>query len=245
MSKLHGRFLLRFSAVGAIELVTALTAPPPAPASAQETAQLLGIVAEEGTGRPVRSAVVTLVGTNIQARSGPDGSFTLSDVRVGPMIVRVQAPGYPTVVDEVSVTPGAVVVVQLLLPRPAAILDEILVTGSRRPEPSEGSARTAADLVARHVPYLQPFTSSFNSTRGRAFNPLVQLRGPTSLNSDGEPVIVLDGVRMSGLGRAMDALRQIPASQIKEIQILRGPSSAHLFGSPAGVISIRTVSGKP
>jgi hypothetical protein len=245
MSKSCTRFLTRIPAASTLAstLFAALTL---APASAQETTQLQGIIAEEGTGRPVRSALVTLVGTDAQVRSGPDGAFTFTDVRVGPVIIRVQAPGYPTVVDEVTVSPEAVVLVQMLLPRAAAVLDEILVTGMRRPDASsELGARTAADLVARHVPHLQGFTASFNSARGRAFNPPVQLRGPGSLGTDGEPVIILDGVRISGVGRAMDVLRQIPASQIKEIQILRGPSSAHAFGSPAGAISIRTVSGAP
>jgi iron complex outermembrane receptor protein len=245
MWMLPSRLLSRLSVVRALGLVATLPALCPVSASAQETAQLQGIVAEEGSGRMIPSALVTLVASNVQTRTGSDGTFTFSDVPVGQALVRVQAPGYPTVVDEVTVRPGSVVVVLMVVSSPAAVLDEIVVTGSRRAQPSEGPARTAADLVARQVPYLQGYTAAFNSVRGRPFNPIVQPRGFGSFSADGEPVIVLDGTRMDGFGRAMDALRQIPASQIKEVQILRGPSSAHLYGSSAGVIVIRTLSGAP
>jgi hypothetical protein len=236
------------AAVGTLPFSLALALPTLAPPSvgAQEATLLQGVVAEDDTGRLIPSAVVTLLASGRETRTGPDGTFAFVDVPLGSVLLRAQAPGYPAVVDEATVVPGAVIFVQMFLPRTAAFLEELLVTGARQPEFAGLGARTAADLVARQIPHLQGFTAPFNSTRGRAFNPTVQLRGSSSLSSDEEPVIVLDGARVTGgMGRAMDILRQIPASQIKEIQILRGPTSAHLFGSAAGVISIQTVSGRP
>jgi len=46
-----------------------------------------------------------------------------------------------------------------------------------------------------------------------------------------------------GLGRALEVLSQIPAAHVKEIRVLRGPSSAFLQGSATGVIYVETRSG--
>jgi hypothetical protein len=229
-------------AARALELGTALALLLPVSASAQETAQLQGTIVEERTGSAIPAALVTLVGSNVQARTGPDGTFTFADVRVGTIILRVQAPGYPTVVDEVTFRPGAGVEVQVPVALPAAALDEIVVTGNRLRSPSEAGARTAADLVALHVPQLQGFTSAFNSSRGRAVNPRIQTRGAGSFSGSAEPVIILDGARLRG---GIDALRQIPAAQIRSIRVLKGPSAGFIYGSSEGVIYIQTESGRP
>jgi len=248
MTTLHSRLAgRRWSLAGAAQLAFAFSLLAPTPVAAQDTSRLQGVVAEEGTGRLVPSAVVTLVGTSVQTRSGPDGAFAFTEVPMGRLLVRAQAPGYPAVVEEVTVRPDAVVFVQMLLPNTTAFLSELFVAGTREPETVGGLGdKTAADLIARHVPNVQGFTESYNSARGRAFNPSVQLRGQSSFTSAQEPVIVLDGTRITGgVGRAMDVLRQIPASQIKGIEMLRGPSAAHLYGAAGGVISIQTVSGWP
>jgi hypothetical protein len=241
MSKLAGAFGFLARRFGALGLTVTLPALTPVPASAQE-ATLQGTVVEERTGLAVPSAIVTLVGSNLQARTGPDGAFALSSVRTGAVILRVQAPGYPTVVDEVMFRPGTTVVLQVPVAVPQAALDEIVVNGSRSPSASDAGARTAADLVARQVPNLQGFTGAFNSSRGRAMSPRVQTRGTSSFSGSAEPVIVLDGARLRG---GMDALRQIPAAHIKSIKVLKGPSAAFLYGSAEGVIYIQTESGPP
>jgi len=248
MTKEHSRSGFRlWSVTGAVHLALAFPLLASPSLAAQATSQLQGVVAEEGTGKLVPSAVVTLVGSTVQTRSGPDGTFSFADVPMGRLLVRAQAPGYPAVVEEVTVRPDAVVFLQMLLPSTTAFLSELFVAGAREPETVGALGdKTAADLIARYVPNVQGFTESYTSARGRAFNPSVQLRGQSSFSSAQEPVIVLDGTRITGgVGRAMDVLRQIPASQIKGIEVLRGPSAAHLYGAAGGVISIQTASGRP
>jgi outer membrane cobalamin receptor len=100
---------------------------------------------------------------------------------------------------------------------------------------------TAADLLARQVPEI----AVFGTVDGRRFPTGLGFRGRGTFGN-GEPLVVLDGVRFSGgVGQAMDRLRQVAATDVKAIRILRGPSSAFLYGSPHGVIYLQTHAGPP
>lgn len=208
-------------------------------AHAQETALLAGVVAAEETMAPVPSARVTLVGTELETVSGPNGTFAFSDAPLGPVTVRVDAPGFPTMVQQVEVSTEAVVFVQFLMPSVSAFLDDILVTG--RPASHRISdSRTAADLLAGQVLAV---------TRNSGIVGLelaeVRLRGVNSIVEQGEPMIFLDGVRLAGsVGEALSLLRRIPATDVKDIRLERGPASAFLQGSVDGAIYIRTKSGR-
>ena len=213
----------------------------PASAAAQQTALLQGVVAEEETGRLIPSATVTLVGAGIETRSGVDGIFAFPEAPLGRVLLRVQAPGYPAVVEEVEVTPGVVLFMPVFLPSAVSVLEELLVIGTPTDAVDKTeAARTAADLLALQIPEIRALTRH----RGRPFAPTgLVLRGRGTFLG-GEPTIMLDGARISGgIGHAMDMLRQIPAAHVKRIQLLKGPSSAFLYGSADGVIVIETQSG--
>jgi outer membrane cobalamin receptor len=58
--------------------------------------------------------------------------------------------------------------------------------------------------------------------------------------------VIVDGVRLQGgLGSAVRNLRQIPATDVASVQVLKGASSAFVYGAPDGVILIETVSRTP
>jgi outer membrane receptor protein involved in Fe transport len=66
-----------------------------------------------------------------------------------------------------------------------------------------------------------------------------QLRGLSSLTQSGDPLVVIDGVVARGAG--LDLLRMIPATDVDEISVLRGPAAAFLYPYAAnGVISVTT-----
>ena len=206
------------------------------PVAAQEDVRLAGVVADERTSTPVASAKVTLVGTEIEATSEANGTFAFSDVPDGPVSVRVEADGYPTMVQEVVVQEGAVVFVQFVLPSVHAFLDEILVLGRSTEPTTLEEARTAADLLVGQLPGASVSPGMIGLDRSE-----VRLRGVNSITVRSEPMIFLDGVRMAGsFGEALSLLRQIPANDVRDIQLLRGPSAAFLQGSPDGAIVIRT-----
>ena len=93
------------------------------------------MVSDAATGEIVDAAAVTLVGTGIETRTAADGIFEFPDAPLGPVTIRVEAPGYPAVVEEVEMTPGTVRIMQVILPSVEAVLRDILAapaTGNRR-----------------------------------------------------------------------------------------------------------------
>jgi hypothetical protein len=210
----------------------------PAAASAQQEPAIHGVVADESTWRPVSAARVTLVETGVETRTGDNGTFVFPDPPLGRVSIRVEAPGFPTMVEEVEVTADASLFVQFILPNVHAVLDEIFVL-ARSNRPQSASALTAADLLAMEVRGVLG-----NSGMVGADGPAMMLRGVGSISLQGDPVIFLDGVRMSGgAGEALLALARIPASEIRDIRVLRGPAASFLRGSADGVIEVRTKSG--
>ena len=212
------------------------------PSAAQEQVLLTGVVADEATWTPVASAKVSVVGTDLETYSKANGTFALPDAPLGPLSIRVDAPGFASMVQEVVVRRDAVVYVQFILPKVHSLLDELLV-GVRRSARSTSAlsdVRSAADLLAGQIPGVTGNSGIVGQNRSP-----VLLRGVRSFSLGSEPDIYLDGVRMAGgVGEALSLLRQIPASDVRDIQILRGSAAAFLYGSADGVIHVRTRSGR-
>jgi hypothetical protein len=208
---------------------------------AQQESAIHGVVANESTWRPVSSARVTLVETGDETQTGDKGTFVFRNPPHGRVSIRVEAPGFPVMVEEVEVTAEASLFVQFILPQIHAVLDEILVLArSGQPQRDSGEPLTAADLLAMKVRGIMG-NSGMVGADGSA---VMMLRGVGSISLQGDPVIYLDGVRMSGSpGEAVLALAQIPASEIRDIQVLRGPAASFLKGLADGVIEVRTKSG--
>ena len=198
-------------------------------------ALLQGVVVHESTGQPVESARVSLVDTDIETSTGRYGGFAFPDVQLGIMSVRVTAPGHPGVTQEVEVKGDGIVFLQFRLPSVAAVLDDLLV-GIRR-DRSIGNPLTAAEMLAIKIPSARVPTSNVGQT-----NYAIQLRrGATSFTQSLEPLVYVDGVMVSRLGGAFDALSQIPASDVESIKILRGTVAAFLFPNAAsGVVLVKT-----
>ena len=203
------------------------------PAAVLGQRPLHGVVADEATLALIDSARVTLVGADLQTVTGGDGTFSFEGVPIGSLAVRIEAPGYPVVVEQVDVVPDVLLYMQVLMPRADVVLEELLAAPSRASE-----ARTAAELVARKVLDMNPNSGNL----GLNTNP-VRLRGTGTFGLGGEPAVFLDGVRIGTFGPAMEVLSQIPARDVRNVRVLRGPASAFLQGSADGSIHIETRSG--
>jgi hypothetical protein len=225
------------SSLGAGLLALSLASVPTA---AQQPAVLQGVVVDEAAWTPVASATLTLVGKGIETQSRSNGTFAFAEAPLGTVSVRVDAPGYTSLVQEVEVRDGRVAFVQFVLPSVAAVLDEVLVLGRRgRSAPAISEPKTAADLLAGKIPGVTSNPGQLGVEGSR-----MQLRGVSSISVAKQPAVFLDGVRLvGGLGAAMSLLRQIPASNVRDIQILRGPAAAFLHGTADGAIQVWTRSG--
>ena len=235
------RFTARMSFIASsLSLALGAALFMPVYAGAQQGVLLQGVVSDESTGELIASATVTLVGTGREIRADAYGTFQFPDLSPGPISVRVQAPGYATVVENSEVTPGATVIMQVQLLNIYQILG--ILVEARPPVAARASdrllegAKTAADLLARQVPDVLPNAGDI----GKKTNP-IRLRGVQSIMRSSEPVLFLDGVRVGGdFGEAMDILAGIPASEVREVRVLRGPAAAFLEGLANGAIYVET-----
>jgi Carboxypeptidase regulatory-like domain/TonB-dependent Receptor Plug Domain len=210
-------------------------APLAAQVPVQTDARLQGVVVDQATYQPVDSATVSLVGTDILATTGKWGSFAFPLAPLGRVALRVSAPGHPGVTQDVEVRNGGVVFVQIVLPSVAATLSELWVNAPASDNMKE-VARSAADLLADQVPRMRVNPGSVGAT-----DFTVNLRATSTLVGDAAPLILIDGVMMS---QAFEALERIPASEVRDIQVLRGNEAFQYPYSSNGVINVRTKRGR-
>ena len=194
-------------------------------------------MADELTGEVITSARVTIMGTEMETRTDEAGTFAFADPPLGDVSLRVEAEGYPVVVDKAEVRPDEVVYVYVRLPQVQIVLGELMIVARASEDEAEGlhGAQTAAHLLARQVPGLV----NVGGIVGQNDQTIV-LRGQNSILSS-EPVVLLDGIRLTrGLRGAMEALTRIPAEQVRRIRVLRGPAAAFIQGEASGAIVVET-----
>lgn len=197
-----------------------------------------GVVLDEGTMEPIDAATVSIVGTNISAVTDERGTFVFHEPPDGRFSVRVVAADHVSVVQELEFQAESVTHVQFFLPAIDAVVSELLV---RQIPESEGTIKeplSAVDILARQVP------GAFGALPmpGDTDQPVI-LRGLGTFGDNIEPVLLVDGIRVSAAG-VYDALSQIPAEDVESIEVLRGAAGAFLHPNGAnGVIQVHTRTG--
>ena len=199
--------------------------------------RLQGVVVDDATFEPVESATVTLVGTGVAVTTEQSGTFEL-DVPAGPVALHVTAPGHSSIIVDTEVRADRPAFVRVPLPTFAVTLSELLVEARGSGGPA--TARTAADLVARQLP-----RAGVNSGQVGQSDFDLSLRLATSFGGPQAPTIVVDGIVLSRGAAAFEALDRIPAADVEDVQVLRGPSAAFLYPFAAnGVIVVTTRRGQ-
>ncbi|HEY7767339.1 SusC/RagA family TonB-linked outer membrane protein [Longimicrobium sp.] len=218
-----------------------------APLAAQGTGRITGAVTT-AEGAPVADATVTVVGTQMTARSGPDGRFTITGVPAGTHQVRAGQIGFASGTLSVSVAAGETAVANFRLATQALMLEEIVAVGytsQRRATVSDAvSEVTAEQLEDQQVATLE------EALRGRIPGVTVQSTGEPGQSSrvivrgqnflgNSDPLYVIDGMYT----------RQNPnlnPEDIETIQVLKDASAAAQYGAQSanGVIVITTKRGR-
>jgi outer membrane receptor protein involved in Fe transport len=181
---------------------------------------------------------VTLVGSSATVTTEPSGGFEI-ETPTGRVALHFTAPGRSSVVVDLIVRDGQPTIVRIPLPTIAVTLSELLVQARGGSDRSPQVARTAADLLAQEVP-----RASVNSGQVGQSDFDLNLRLATSFGGPQAPTIVVDGVVLSRGPAAFEALERIPAADVEDVQVLRGPSSAFLYPFAAnGVIVVTTKRG--
>jgi hypothetical protein len=207
-------------------------------AAAQDLAPLHGQVVDEATLEPIRGATVALGSSSQSAPTDVLGNFSVLGAPSGKHVLRVRAGGYVDVLEEIEIQSDASLFLSIQLARVDAVLSGLMVTA--RPAERSGTVeRTAADMVASQVVgAMVTYRGAGQETR-----PFF-MRGRGSMVLGGEPVVYLDGVRVGGtFSQALDILHQIPAAEVQQIQVLRGPATTTLSADSDGAILVTRRTG--
>jgi TonB-linked SusC/RagA family outer membrane protein len=238
----------------------------PIVAHAQQ-ATISGRVSAE-SGEVLSDTRVFLVGTALAVSTGPDGRYTLRGVPTGPAEVRVIRVGYQEQKKPVTVTSGGAMTLDFVMKQAVVQLQEIVTTATgqqRRVEigntistvgnvsqrVEETPITSIGDLLVAKAPGVVVLPGSMTGTA-----PNIRIRGVSSLSLSNAPIWVVDGVRFNsssfsaaGAGGGMinsSNLNGLNPEDIEDIEIVKGPSAATLYGTDAsnGVIVVTTKKGR-
>ena len=234
----------------------------PALASAQQ-GTITGRVTQAGAGTPISDVRVYVVGTNAATATNADGRYSLRTAP-GTVDLRVLRIGYQEQKRSVTVPAGGTVTADFSMTMSLVTLTEVVTTatGTQRRVELGNQVTTLGDISAKveqaPVKNLQDLLTAKapgvtvlpGNMTGSA--PNVRIRGIKSLSLSTEPIYVIDGVRMNsntvGLGTGgtqTSLLNVLNPEEIADIEIVKGPSAATLYGTDAanGVIVITTKKG--
>jgi len=239
-----------------------LAAPAVRVVAAQGT--VTGRVVAEGTGQPLVGAHVLLVGSTSVATTGDDGKYTLRSVAAGSAQIQALHVGYGSQKKPVTVATDATATVDFALTAAVVQLQEVVTTATGAQRRSElGNAISTLGNVTKRVEESpvhnlsdlmiakSPGVTILPGTElGGA--PTVRIRGVSSISLSNAPIWYVDGVRYAanGLNSGTDVgfslLNTLNPDDIEDIEIVKGPSAATLYGTNAanGVVLITTKKGR-
>ena len=236
----------------------------------QAYGSITGRVTESSTNLPVSEMRISVVGTTIGTSTNAEGRFNLPRVPAGQASIRVLRVGYQQQVKPVTVTPGQNTTIDFVVVPAAVQLTEIVTTatGEQRKEEignaiatlgnvaqrvEQTATKNIADLMVAKAPGVVVLPAAMTGAA-----PVVRIRGIGSLATTGsgitnDPIYIIDGVRMNtgslnlGTGGTRASLlNDLDPNEIQDIEIVKGPSAATLYGTDAanGVVVITTKRGR-
>ncbi|MCJ7465640.1 MAG: TonB-dependent receptor [Maribacter sp.] len=194
---------------------------------------------------PLPGASVVVKGTTNGTQTDFDGLFALNNVADDATLV-ISYIGYKTV--EVAV--AGKTTIDVTLEEDAEALQEVVVTGYGsqakkeitssitkvgEEEFNKGVVNTAANLLQGKVAGLTIYNKGGNPN----VDPVVRLRGISTVGANSSPLVVIDGV----VGAS---LNNVDPNDIESITVLKDGSAAAIYGTrgSSGVILVTTKSGK-
>jgi TonB-dependent starch-binding outer membrane protein SusC len=234
-----------------------------APLAAQQAGvgTIEGTVRETGTGRTVEGAQVVVTGTGLGAVTNAQGLYTITNVPARAVEVKVRMVGFAPATKSVTVSAGAASKADFDIAPSAIQLEAVVTTGTAGATevkrlgnsiatidpPKYAPIQSASELLQGREPGVVGLSSSGLAGEGMK----IRIRGNASLTQSNEPIIFVDGIRItSGGGFSMgnatlSRLDDIDPSTIERVEILKGAAAATLYGTEAsnGVIQIFTKRG--
>src|SRR5205823_3627895 len=249
--------------------VTAFVLAPMIVAAQQPSGTISGRVVDRGTQQPIIGATVRIIGTTRGAQTSDQGTYRLTGVPSGAVNVQALRIGYASITRPLTVTAGQEATLDFTLDQAATTLDVVQVTATGQEQSRRESGVSTANInVSQEVPQaavsnLQTVLSSRaagvvvmeeGGTTGAAAR--IRIRGSNSVSLSNDPLIIVDGIRVNndeGGGASIGVGGQVPSrlndinpEDIENIEIVKGPAAAALYGTAAanGVIQITTKRGR-
>lgn len=216
--------------------------------------------------QPAGAAKENVTRTKYGAYAGKTGAFSITDVPAGSYVVEARFVGYKKQTRKVSVVADETASAEFELVVDVKGVEEVVVTGvaSRHTKAEseiavarvnaaqlqEGNTYTeVSQLLSGKVTGVQIQQGSGNVGGGMRFT----VRGGGGLNGNGMPVVFVDGVRINAGesaptdvgGQGFSTLAQLNPQDIANIEVLKGPAGAALYGTAGsnGVVLITTKRG--
>ncbi len=262
-----GRFRVPMLARRAIGAVLAVVALGTSTLGAQAaTGTITGQVTDAATGQPISQVRVLITGTTNGTLTTDNGRYSLRSVASGVIALEVNRIGYEPKKISVTVSGSAPAIANVTLTQSAFSLAAVVTTVTGQQRKVELANATTQIAVADKIAEL-PVANMGNLLSGRAAGVQVvsagatgagsriRIRGQSSLSLSNDPVVIIDGVRMTSTagsaaigvgGSAPSRLDDLNPEEIENIEVIKGPSAATLYGTEAanGVINITTKRGK-
>jgi len=252
---------LRQFLAGAIALAFA------GPAFAQNSGTIAGKVTERATQRPLAGAQVRILGGTRGVVTDDSGSFRIVNVPPGNVQLSVQRLGYGPQSRAIVVTAGSTVTADFALSGAATTLDAVTVTATGQSERKRENGAPTATIDSAAIPKAAISTLS-DAVSSRVAGVVVQtaageigagsrirIRGSNSISLSNEPLLIVDGIRADNSpqssaqgtgGQLPSRFNDINPEEIEDIEIIKGPAAAALYGTAAanGVIQVTTKKGR-
>ncbi|MDZ7721732.1 MAG: TonB-dependent receptor [candidate division KSB1 bacterium] len=210
------------------------------------TATITGIVRDATTSEPLQGVNVFIENTFIGASTDVDGRYSITQISPGAYQLRAGYIGYKSSTQSVQVQSGQALRIHFSLTPTALQTQQVIVTGSRQPEPLESAASSINVLSKESIRRRNHFRmdEALQTVPGVTIvGENVNIRGGSGYNRLGgsRTLVLLDNVPIltSDLGSANWNI--LPVTEVDHMEVLKGAASS-LYGSGAlsGVVNILT-----
>ena len=219
-------------------------------AYAQSTGSLAGTIRDADAGDSLPGANVVLANTELGTSTNAQGMYRIENIPAGSYTVRVSFVGYDPETRDVTITSGETTTLDVALQSRTFVGDEIVVTGSKRPEkildaPVQVEAISADELATTGG---GTFLAALGNLKGVDFVDVgingqgISARGFNN-HFNTRMLSMVDGRLATLPGTGLPQGNFLPTSQldVQTIEVVVGPASA-LYGPNAhtGVVNVIT-----
>jgi len=221
-----------------------------------QSGSVSGLVSDE-INKPLPGAVIRVEGTKQVIQSDHQGRYSLTGLKAGPITLSASFVGYNQVKMSVNIDTKQQVLNFQLLPVDQKLNEVVIIGyGTQKKQDLTGSITTVSSkdfqkgVITSPEQLIQGKVAGVSvvSNGGQpGAGSMIRIRGGASLNASNDPLIVIDGIPLSGnvINNAPNQLALINPVDIESFTVLKDANATAIYGSRAsnGVILITTKKG--